>query len=42
MTTATILSKESYKPGELILKADDGIRHIRSAAEVVTYDELFT
>jgi hypothetical protein len=36
------LVKESYKPGELVLKADDGIRHIRSQAEVVTYDELFS
>jgi hypothetical protein len=36
------LVKESYKPGELIIRADDGIRHIRSQAEVVTYDELFS
>ena len=36
------LVKESYKPGELVLRADDGIRFIRSYAEVVTYDELFS
>lgn len=36
------LVKPSYKPGEIILKADDGIRYIRSYAEVVTYDELFS
>jgi hypothetical protein len=36
------LVKQSYKPGELIIRAEDGIRHIRSQAEVVTYDELFS
>ncbi|GEM_PF-2302997 len=36
------LVKQSYKPGEFIMRADDGIRHIRSQAEVVTYDELFS
>lgn len=36
------LVKQSYKPGEIIIRSEDGIRHIRSQAEVVTYDELFS
>ena len=36
------LVKQSYKPGQFLLKGDDGTRLVKSEALVVTFDELFS
>lgn len=37
-----ILVKQSYQPGQFLLKCDDGSRLVKSEALVVTFDELFS
>jgi len=36
------LVKQSYKPGQFLLKSEEGTRLVRSDALVVTFDELFS